>query len=78
MLTGEGPQPRTPALAGRLLRVLAELDLVDLERGAEPALRIVEAPARTALEASAAFRAYHRRLEDGLSYLTSQSIRAAA
>jgi single-stranded-DNA-specific exonuclease len=78
VLTGEGPQPRSPALAGRLLRVLAELDLVALERGAEPALRIVEAPARTALEASAAFRAYHRRLEDGLSYLTSHSIRAAA
>jgi single-stranded-DNA-specific exonuclease len=78
VLTGEGPQPRSPALAGRLLRVLAELDLVDLGRGAEPALRVVESPARTALEASAAFRAYHRRLEDGLSYLTSHSIRAAA
>jgi single-stranded-DNA-specific exonuclease len=78
VLTGEGPQPRSPALAGRLLRVLAELDLVDLERGAEPALRVVETPARTALEASASFRAYHRRLEDGLSYLTSHSIRAAA
>jgi single-stranded-DNA-specific exonuclease len=78
VLTGEGPQPRSPALAGRLLRVLVELDLIDLERGAEPALRIVEAPARTALEASTAFRAYHRRLEDGLSYLTSESIRAAA
>ena len=78
VLTGEGPQPRSPALAGRLLRVLAELDLVDLECGVEPALKIVEAPAQTALEASAAFRAYHRRLEDGLSYLTSHSNRAAA
>jgi single-stranded-DNA-specific exonuclease len=77
VLTGEGPQPRSPALAGRLVRVLAELDLVDLDH-AGPALRVVEAPARTALEASAAFRAYHRRLEDGLSYLTSHSSRAAA
>jgi single-stranded-DNA-specific exonuclease len=77
VLTGEGPQPRSPALAGRLVRVLAELDLVDLDREG-PALRVVEAPARTALEASAAFRAYHRRLEDGLSYLTSHSSRAAA
>jgi single-stranded-DNA-specific exonuclease len=77
VLTGEGPQPRSPALAGRLVRVLTELDLVDLDRGG-PALRVVETPARTALEASPAFRAYHRRLEDGLSYLTSQSIRAAA
>jgi single-stranded-DNA-specific exonuclease len=77
VLTGEGSQPRTPALAGRLVRVLAELDLVDLDREGQ-ALRVVESPARTALEASAAFRAYHRRLEDGLSYLTTPSIRAAA
>jgi single-stranded-DNA-specific exonuclease len=77
VLKGEGPQPRSPALAGRLVRVLAELDLVELDRDG-PALRAVEAPARTALEASAAYRAYHRRLEDGLSYLTSHSSRAAA
>jgi single-stranded-DNA-specific exonuclease len=77
VLTGEGPQPRSPALAGRLVRVLAELELVDLDRDGR-ALRVVETPARTALEASAAFRAYHRRLEDGLSYLTSHSSRAAA
>jgi single-stranded-DNA-specific exonuclease len=77
VLAGEGPQPRSPALAGRLVRVLTELDLVDLDRDG-PALRVVEAPARTALEASAAFRAYRRRLEDGLSYLTTHSIRAAA
>ncbi len=77
MLRGEGPQPRTPALAGRLVRVLTELDLVVLDREG-PALRIVETPARTALERSAAFRAYQRRLEDGLTFLTSHSIRAAA
>jgi single-stranded-DNA-specific exonuclease len=76
-LRGEGPQPRTPALAGRLVRVLTELDLVVLDREG-PALRTVETPARTALEHSAAFRAYHRCLEDGLTFLTSHSIRAAA
>ena len=76
-LRGEGPQPRTPALAGRLARVLTELGLADLDREG-PALRVVEPPARTALERSPAFRAYHRRLEDGLSYLSSPSIRAAA
>jgi single-stranded-DNA-specific exonuclease len=76
-LRGEGPQPRTPALAGRLVRVLTELGLADLDREG-PALRLVEPQARTALERSAAFRAYHRRLEDGLSYLTTQSIREAA
>ena len=77
VLRGEGPQPRSAALAGRLVRVLTELDLVVLDRQG-PALRIVEPPARTALERSAAFRAYHRRLEDGLTYLTSDTIRQAA
>jgi single-stranded-DNA-specific exonuclease len=76
-LRGEGPQPRTPALAGRLVRVLTELDLVVLDREG-PALRTVETPTHTALERSAAFRAYHRCLEDGLTFLTSHSIRAAA
>ena len=77
LLRGEGPQPRSPALAGRLVRVLAELDLVDFDREG-PALRAVEAPERTALERSASFRAYHRRLEDGLRFLSSTPIQAAA
>jgi single-stranded-DNA-specific exonuclease len=77
LLRGEGPQPRSAALAGRLVRVLAELDLVDFDREG-PALRAVEAPERTALERSAAYRAYHRRLEDGLRFLTSSPIPAAA
>jgi single-stranded-DNA-specific exonuclease len=76
-LRGEGPQPRSPALAGRLVRVLSELDLAALDRGG-PALRLIESPQRTALEHSPAFRAYHRRLEDGLRYLTSDTIRQAA
>jgi single-stranded-DNA-specific exonuclease len=77
VLRGDGPQPRSAALAGRLVRVLSELDLVRLDRGG-PALEVTEAPARTALERSAAFRAYHRRLEDGLSFLSSAPIRTAA
>ena len=77
VLRGEGPQPRSAALAGRLVRVLTELELAILDRQG-PALRIVEPPARTALERSAAFRAYHQRLEDGLRYLTSDTIRQAA
>jgi single-stranded-DNA-specific exonuclease len=77
VLRGEGPQPRSAALAGRLVRVLTELDLVVLDRK-RPALKVAETPQRTALERSAAFRAYHRRLEDGLRYLTETPIRAAA
>ena len=63
-----GPR-RSP---GRLVRVLAELGLVDLDREA-PALTVVETPERTALERSPAFRAYQRRLEDGLRFLTSST-----
>ena len=77
VLRGEGSQPRSAALAGRLVRVLTELDLVVLDREG-PALRLVGQPARTALERSAAFRAYHRRLEDGRRYLSSDTHRQAA
>jgi single-stranded-DNA-specific exonuclease len=77
VLRGEGPQPRSAALAGRLVRVLTELDLVILDPDG-PVLKVAEAPQRTALERSAAFRAYHRRLEDGLRFLTTPKIPAAA
>ncbi|MEO8688377.1 MAG: single-stranded-DNA-specific exonuclease RecJ [Solirubrobacteraceae bacterium] len=77
MLSGDGAQPRSAGLAGRLVRVLAELDLVVLEREG-PALTVAEAPERTELERSAAYRAYQQRLEDGLRYLASSTLRAAA
>ena len=77
MLSGDGAQPRSAALAGRLVRVLAELGLVILEREA-PALTVAESPERTALERSAAFRAYQQTLEDGLRFLASSTQRAAA
>src|SRR3954454_8153385 len=73
VLRGEGPQPRSAALAGRLVRVLAELALVDFDSEG-PALTVVESPQRTALERSAAYRAYQRRLEDGRRYLTSSDM----
>jgi hypothetical protein len=59
------------------VRVLSELDLAALDREGQ-ALRLIESPQRTTLEHSPAFRAYHRRLEDGLRYLTSDTIRQAA
>jgi single-stranded-DNA-specific exonuclease len=77
-LRGDGPQPRSAALAGRLVRVLSELRLVELRRDG-PALTVVAPPVRTSLERSPAFRAYQRRLEDGLRFLSSrQPIRRAA
>jgi single-stranded-DNA-specific exonuclease len=77
VLRGEGPQPRSAALAGRLVRVLTELGLVDFSSEG-PALTAVESPERTALERSAAYRAYQRRLEDGRQYLTSSDMTEAA
>ena len=77
LLRGDGAQPRSAALAGRLVRVLTELGLVDLEREAT-VLTVAESPGRTALERSAAFVAYQRRFEDGSQYLTSSTSRRAA
>ena len=77
LLRGDGPQPRSGALAGRLVRVLAELGLVSVEQQ-EPAFGAIEHPQRTALEQSAAFVAYQQRFEDGQQYLSSSNPRRAA
>jgi single-stranded-DNA-specific exonuclease len=68
ILRGSGPQPRSGALAGRLLRVLAELDLVTLD-ATGPAVDVPQPGGRRELERSPAFRAYAERLQDGLAYL---------
>jgi single-stranded-DNA-specific exonuclease len=77
LLRGEGPQPRSAALAGRLVRVLTELQLARFDRTGQR-LTAVENPQRTQLERSPAYRAYQQRLEDGRRYLTSENMRAAA
>jgi single-stranded-DNA-specific exonuclease len=69
LLRGEGSQGRPARLAGRLLRVLAELELVSLDRDL-PALAVAST-ARTALERSPAFRVYAQRHEDGRRFLSS-------
>jgi single-stranded-DNA-specific exonuclease len=76
VLRGEGPQPRSAALAGRLVRVLTELGLVDFSCEG-PALTATESPERTALERSAAYRAYDRRYEDGRRFLSGVTAKAA-
>ena len=61
-LRGSGTHPRTPAVCGRLLRILVELKLVSYRQGSEGAgWRLLEA-APTALEQSRAHRAYAERL----------------
>jgi single-stranded-DNA-specific exonuclease len=69
LLRGEGPHGRSAPLAGRLVRVLAELELVSLDRDL-PALTIAGA-APTALERSPSFRVYSQRYEDGKRFLSS-------
>jgi single-stranded-DNA-specific exonuclease len=69
LLRGDGPHGRPARLAARLIRVLAELELVSLDRDL-PALAIVGSTP-TALERSAAYRVYAQRYEDGRRFLSS-------
>ena len=75
LLRGDARTPRPAALAGRVLRVLAELQLVSLDL--EGRTLSVPPAERTALERSAAFRAYQQRYEDGLRFLTEVTAKAA-
>jgi single-stranded-DNA-specific exonuclease len=76
LLRGEGPHGRSAALAARLVRILAELELVSLDRDL-PALAIAAA-APTALERSPSYRVYAERYEDGRRYLSSANQRRSA
>ncbi len=69
LLRGDGPHGRPARLAGRLIRVLAELELVSLNRDL-PALEIA-GETRTALDRSPSYRAYTALYEDGRTYLSS-------
>jgi single-stranded-DNA-specific exonuclease len=69
LLRGDGQPSRPARVGGRVIRVLAELELVSLDRDL-PALSIAGSE-RTTLERSAAYRAYSQRLEDGRRYLSS-------
>jgi single-stranded-DNA-specific exonuclease len=69
LLRGDGPHARPARLAARLVTVLAELELVSLDRDL-PALAIAGA-APTALERSPAYRVYAQQYEDGRRFLSS-------
>jgi len=73
LLRGDGLHPRPARLAGRLIRVLAELELVSLDR-ALPALAIAS-EAQTELSRSPAYRVYAERYEDGRRFLSSANLR---
>jgi single-stranded-DNA-specific exonuclease len=74
LLRGEAP-PRSPALAGRALRVLSELGLVVVDEHGG-AVTVPDAQ-RTELERSPAYRAYGRTLEEGLAWLTERTAAAS-
>jgi hypothetical protein len=71
LLRGDGVHPRAAHVAGRLIRVLAELRLISVEPGI-PALALAsESP--TSLELSPAFRIYTQRHQDGRRFLSSEN-----
>jgi single-stranded-DNA-specific exonuclease len=65
VLRGDGQHPRTPEVAARMIRVLREIGVVAYEHdgAGRPAARVLDAP-KTALEKSAAHRAYMARLAE--------------
>ena len=67
-LRGEGPQRRSPGVAGRALRILEELGLVSLDRDRR-AVTVLAVADRTSLDRSAAYRAYEARREEGHRFL---------
>jgi len=69
VLRGEGPHGRPARVAGRLIRILAELRLVSLDRDL-PALSLASSEP-TQLERSPSFRVYAQRYEDGRRFLSS-------
>jgi single-stranded-DNA-specific exonuclease len=80
-LRGDGRHPRTPALAGRCLRVLAELELLDIESSGAT-VRCTISPARSDrysdngrvdLERSSVFRSYSALHREALRYLSEQA-----
>ncbi|MGI8750041.1 MAG: DHHA1 domain-containing protein, partial [Thermoleophilaceae bacterium] len=70
-LGGPGSHPREGALAGRLLRVLAEIGLLEVDVGSREVL--VASRKRTSLEHSLAYRAYAGRLAAAERYLGAPS-----
>jgi single-stranded-DNA-specific exonuclease len=75
VLRGEAPHTRSPEHAGRVLRVLTEVGLVNLDR--ERAAATVSERRGVTLEQSPAYRDYQRIRQDGLRYL-GLTIRQAA
>ena len=75
VLRGDPPHARSPELAGRLLAVLTETGLAELDRTVPAAA--ITALGRASLEDSATYRDCERRREDGLRFLAARRRQAA-
>ena len=75
-LEGEGRHPRPAALAGRCMRVLAELDLARFQGSSATVSCTITKGKRAELERSETFRACAAAGEEGLRYLSSLTPRA--
>jgi hypothetical protein len=69
LLEGPGRHPRGPVVAGRCLRVLAELSLASLDRSGGTLRCRINKGGRADLERSQAFRVCARAAEEGHRYL---------
>ena len=76
LLQGDGAHPRSPAHAGRLVRVLCELGLARVER--DPLALVLAGEERTALERSPTYRAAAAALAEGRRCLSRRTSRKAA
>jgi single-stranded-DNA-specific exonuclease len=76
LLRGDGPYGRPARLAGRLVKVLAELGLVSLDRDLLALAIAGRAP--TELHHSPSYRAYAKRYEDGTKFLSNANHRPSA
>ncbi len=72
VLRGEDRHSRSPRLAGRLIRVLAELGLITVDL-VQPAVAIAS-ESSTTLERSSAYRGYIQRYEDGRRFLSNPDL----
>lgn len=77
VLRGDGPYPRTPGQCARLVRVMEEIGVVELDHAsAEPVCQVVRGR-RTDLERSPSYRAGRERLATAEAWLAPAAARAA-
>ena len=77
IMRGDGRYPRAGRVAGRLIRVLTQLQLATYDR-ATRTLRIEPEAPKTSLERSSAFTAYEERLVQARAYLGYEATQKVA